>query len=192
MRSAAQRKRLLRRRLLAALATVAGIALLYRIFIAPGGEEIESTAADEQRGYYVLDATMTEMGADGQPRLVVRAKSIEQQLADQSVLLSDLALDYRSESSGTWTVTSDSGRMPADQGSLQLSGNVEVRGTETRGGAVIRTERLAYDTRSGVIQTTDPVTVQFGDHELAGRGLRVALNDGTLRLESNVHGRFNP
>jgi LPS export ABC transporter protein LptC len=108
------------------------------------------------------------------------------------VLLSDLALDYRSEASGTWTVTSDSGRMPADQGSLQLSGNVEVHGTGTRGGAVIRTERLAYDTRSGVIQTTDPVTVQFGDHELAGRGLRVALNDGTLRLESNVHGRFNP
>jgi hypothetical protein len=34
--------------------------------------------------------------------------------------------------------------------------------------------------------------VQFGAYELAGRGLRVALNDGTLRLESNVHGRFNP
>lgn len=192
MRSAAQRKSLLRRRLLAALATVAGFALLYGIFIAPGGEEIESTAADEQRGYYVLDATMTEMGADGLPRLVVRAKTIEQQLADRSVLLSDLALDYRSESSGTWTVTSDSGRMPADQGSLQLSGNVEVRGTEARGAAVIRTERLAYDTRGGIIQTTDPVTVQFGAHELAGRGLRVVLNDGTLRLESNVHGRFNP
>jgi LPS export ABC transporter protein LptC len=192
MRSAAQRKNVLRRRVLAALATVAGFALLYGIFVAPGGDEIESTAADEPRGYYLLDATMTEMGADGLPRLVVRAKSIEQQLADQSVLLSDLALDYRTESSGTWTLTSENGRMPVDQGSLQLSGNVEVRGTEARGAAVIRTERLAYDTRSGIIQTTDPVTVQFGAHELAGRGLRVALNDGTLRLESNVHGRFNP
>lgn len=192
MRSAAQRKSLLTRRVLATGATVAGFALLYGLLIAPGGDEIASTTADEQRGYYLRDATMTEMGTDGLPRLVVRAESIEQQLADQSVLLSDLALDYRTESSGTWTVTSETGRMPADQGSLQLSGNVEVRGTEARGAAVIRTERLAYDTRSGVIQTTDPVTVQFGEHELAGRGLRVVLNDGTLRLESNVHGRFNP
>lgn len=192
MRSAAQRKRLLTRRVQAAVATLAGFALLYGIFVAPGGDEIESTAADEQRGYYLLDAVLTEMGTDGSPRLVVHAKSIEQQLADQSVLLSDLALDYRTESSGTWTVTAENGRMPADQGSLQLSGNVEVKGAEARGAAVIRTERLAYDTRSSIIQTTDPVTVHFGVHELTGRGLRVVLNDGTLRLESNVHGRFNP
>jgi LPS export ABC transporter protein LptC len=192
MRSAAQRKSLLIRRVLAAGATVAGFALLYRFVLAPGGDRIESTAADEQRGYYVLHATMTETGADGQPRLVVRAVSIEQQLADQSVLLTDLTLDYRTASSGTWTVTAENGRMPANRDSLQLSGNVEVRGSEARGAAVIRTERLAYDTRGGIIQTTDPVTVQFGAYELAGRGLRVALNDGTLRLESNVHGRFNP
>lgn len=192
MRSAAQRKSLLIRRVLAAGATVAGFALLYGLLIAPGDDEIESAMADEQRGYYLRDATMTEMGTDGLPRLIVRAVSIEQRLADQSVLLSVLALDYRTESSGTWTVTAETGRMPADQRSLQLSGNVEVRGTEARGAAVIRTERLAYDTRSGVIHTTDPVTVQFGAHELAGRGLRAVLNDGTLRLESNVHGRFNP
>jgi lipopolysaccharide export system protein LptC len=43
-----------------------------------------------------------------------------------------------------------------------------------------------------VIQTADPVSVQFGAHQLEGRGLRVVLNDATLRLESNVHGRFNP
>jgi lipopolysaccharide export system protein LptC len=43
-----------------------------------------------------------------------------------------------------------------------------------------------------VIQTADPVAVQFGAHHLEGRGLRVVLDDGSLRLESNVRGRFNP
>jgi len=108
------------------------------------------------------------------------------------VLLSDLSLDYRTAASGTWMVTARQGRMPPDRGSLLLSGDVTVRGTEARGTAVIRTDRLAYNTTSSVIQTADPVSVSFGKHELRGRGLRVVLNDGTLRLESNVHGRFNP
>ena len=191
MRSAAQRKSALIRAAVTTAAFVAGLALLYRLLSEPG-EEFESSAAEEERGYYLIDSVLKEMGSDGRPRVVVRAKTIEQQLADQSVLLSDLALDYRTESSGTWTVTAASGRMPPDRGSLLLSGDVEVRGTESRGSGVIRTEHLTYDTRSSVIQTTDPVTVQFGAHELNGRGLRVVLNDGTLRLESNVHGRFNP
>jgi len=192
MRSAAQRTNVLSRRAVSAAATVAGLALFYGLFGPAGDDDLESIAADEPRGYYLLDAVLTELGADGLPRVVVRAKSIEQQLSDQSVLLADLQLDYRTESSGTWTVTADNGRMPPDRGSLQLSGDVEVKGSEARGAAVIRTERLAYDTISSLIQTSDPVTVRFGAHELSGRGLRVVLNDGTLRLESNVHGRFNP
>lgn len=175
-----------------AAATVAGLALVYGLFGPPWGDDIEWRAADEPRGYYLVDAVLTEMGVDGLPRVVVRAQSIEQQLADQSVLLSDIALDYRTESAGTWTLTADTGRMPPDRGSLLLSGDVEVKGTEARGAAVIRTEHLSYDTTTGIVQTADPVTVRFGTHELAGRGLRVVLNDGTLRLESNVHGRFNP
>ena len=191
MRPAAQRKSALNRFGVTVAASAAGLALLYGLFGAPQDDFVTSSA-DEPRGYYVVDATLTEMGADGTPRVVVRAKSIEQQLADQSVLLSDLSLDYKTAASGTWMVTARQGRMPPDRGSLLLSGDVTVRGTEARGTAVIRTDRLAYNTTSSVIQTADPVSVSFGKHELRGRGLRVVLNDGTLRLESNVHGRFNP
>ena len=71
-----------------------------------GGDEPQTTDAEERRGYYLTDATLTEMGADGTPRLVVRAKNIEQQLSDQSVLLTDLKLDYRTDTNDIWTVTS--------------------------------------------------------------------------------------
>jgi LPS export ABC transporter protein LptC len=89
-------------------------------------------------------------------------------------------------------MTADQGRMPSTAKSLLLSGDVEVTGAQERGGAVIRTDQLAYDTTTSVIQTAEPVSVQLGKHRLEGRGLRVVLNDGTLRLESNVHGRFVP
>jgi LPS export ABC transporter protein LptC len=192
MRSTAQRARILRQRLLTSAAIVAGAWLGYGVLVGGDDDEFESAAADDERGYYVNAATLTEFGPDGAPRIVLRADSIEQRLADQSVLLSNLELDYQTPEAGAWTVTAAQGRMPAAATALLLSGDVLVTGHEARGAAVIRTDQLSYDTVTSVIQTAEPVSVQFGPHSLQGRGLHVVLNDGTLRLESNVHGRFVP
>ena len=191
MRSTAQRARLLRKRLLTTAAVVAAGVLAYGLFTGDEGG-IDVTAADEDRGYYVTHATLTEFGPDGSPRVVLHAESIEQRLSDQSVLLADLTLDYTTAKAGQWTVTADRGLMPAAATALLLSGDVRVTGEQARGGAVIRTDQLSYDTGTSVIQTAEPVSVQVGAHQLEGRGLRVVLNDGTLRLESNVNGRFVP
>jgi LPS export ABC transporter protein LptC len=193
MRSAAERKSRLRRRSIGTAAVLAGAVTLYRLLLGGGTDPIETTTPEQRRGYYLSDAVLTEVGVDGRPRMVVRADNIEQQVEDRSVILSHLELDYRTEATGTWKVTADRGRMPVDQTSLQLAGNVTVRGGEPGGPvAIIRSEQLAYDTGASIIQTPDPVTVVFGKHELNGRGLRVDLNARTLRLESNVNGRFLP
>jgi LPS export ABC transporter protein LptC len=195
MRSAADRARDLIRRTVVFAALLAGAALLFRMF-EPGDDEVTSEGSVQERGYYLLDATLTELGPDGKPRVIVRAREIEQQLADASVRLNDLVLDYQTQKTGAWHVTADRGRMPQDRTTLQLEGNVRVTGTPAQAAegtqAVIVTDELAYDTRANVIQTAAPVAIRFGTHELRGRGLRVALNDGTLRLESNVNGRFSP
>lgn len=194
MRSAADRTRHLIQRIVTMVAVVAGGALLLKMLAGSPDDALESAAAADERGYYLNDAKLTELGADGRPRVVVRAKSIEQQLADQSVRLVQLELDYTTQKQGEWHVTADRGRMPSDHGSLQLEGNVLVVGAAERseGKAVIRTDELAYDTRTNVVQTAAAVSVDFGPHQLRGRGMRVGLNQGTLRLESNVNGQFKP
>jgi len=193
MRPPAKRKERLIRRLLAVTAFAAGLVLFYRILVGNGGDDIEASQSPDRRGYYLNDAILTELGVDGRPRTVVRARNIEQQLADQSVLLTGLELDYHSAEAGDWTVTAERGRMPVSRESVQLAGNVTVSGGEKGGPlAIIRTEQLAYQMESSIIQSTDPVTIVFGQHELNGRGLTVNLNAGTLRLESNVNGRFQP
>jgi len=192
MRSAAQRSRLLRQRLLTATAIVAGTWLAYGVLVGGDDDEFEAAGPDEGRGYYVNSAQLTEYGPDGTPRIVLHADAIEQRLADQNVLLQKLAIDYQTAEAGAWTVTAAQGLMPVAATALLLSGDVVVTGSEARGAAVIRTDQLSYDTVSSVIQTAEPVSVQFGSHRLEARGLRVVLNDGTLRLESNVHGRFVP
>jgi LPS export ABC transporter protein LptC len=191
MRSTAQRTRLLRQRLLTTAAVVAAGLLAYGLFTGHE-DDVEVTTTDEDRGYYVTQATLTEFGPDGAPRVVLQAESIEQRLSDQSVLLSDLKLDYTTAKAGQWQVTADRGRMPAAATSLLLSGDVQLTGDQAHGSAVIRTDQLSYDTGTSVIQTAEPVSVKVGAHWLEGRGLRVVLNDGTLRLESNVNGRFIP
>jgi LPS export ABC transporter protein LptC len=192
MRPAPQRARRLTHRLVIAAAIVAGATLAWQILGGGGDDAIEAAATDEDRGYYLNQTRLTEFGPDGAPRIVLRAKSIEQRLSDQSVLLHDLSVDYSTPQAGKWTVTSAEGRMPQAATALLLSGDVRVTGNEARGTALIRTDQLSYDTTSSVIQTAEPVSVQFGNHRLEGRGLRVVLNDGTLRLESNVHGHFVP
>lgn len=193
MRSPAQRAHALRQRLLTVVAIAAGAWLGYTLLGGGGGDEFEATGGDEDRGYYVNTATLTEFGPDGSARIVLRADTIEQRLSDQTVELRHLTVDYQTAEAGAWTVTAARGHMPAAATALLLSGDVVVTGRESRGGpATIRTDQLSYDTKTSVIQTAEPVSVQFGAHQLQGRGLRVVLNDGTLRLESNVNGRFSP
>ena len=191
MRSAAKR-RVLKRRIVTTASSVAGLALLYGLLSGHEESDAEFGNASAQRGYYMNDATLTEMGKDGRPRVIVHAVNIEQQLSDQSVRMSQLELDYHTKESGNWHVTAREGAMPADRKSIQLSGNVAITGVESRGEALIRTERLSYDIDDAIVQTEDPVSVRFGPHLLKARGLHAELNAGTLKLESDVNGHFAP
>jgi LPS export ABC transporter protein LptC len=192
MRPPAERPPLAAQWFLWILAIIAGLGLLYAILSDRDRDDTETTGTEERRGYYLTDATLTEMGPDGHPRLVVRAKLIEQQLSDQSVLLKDLKLDYRTDTNEMWTVTSHGGRMPPDRRSLLLAGDVVVTGSTRRGSPEIHTDTLSYDTATNLIQTSDVVNIRFGHNDLRGRGLRANLNSGTLQLESNINGRFQP
>jgi LPS export ABC transporter protein LptC len=192
MRPAHQRARVLTDRLVAAAAGLAGLVLVYGLFGGWDESDVEHGPTAPPRGYFATDATLTEMGANGRPRFIVHAREIEQQLGDESVLFTDVALDYRAKDLGNWHVTALEGHMPQDRKSLLLSGDVTITGAADRGGAVIRTDKVAYDIDRGVVQTAEPVAIRFGAHELNARGLHAMLNTGALRLESDVNGRFIP
>ena len=73
---------------------------------------------------------------------------------------------------------------------VELSGDVHVNGTPpgTLRPAEIVTNLLAFDTNTKIASTQDPVTVTWSGQELKGKGMRAALNDGRVQLESAVHG----
>jgi LPS export ABC transporter protein LptC len=192
MRPPHQRARVLTDRVVALAAVAAALAMLYGLVGGWDDSDVEHSPAAAPRGYFATDATMTEMGADGRPRFVVHAREIEQNLGDQSVQLKDVTFDYLAKDVGNWHLTALNGSMPEDRKSLFLSGDVTITGAADRGGAVIRTDKVNYDIDDGVVQTAEPVSVRVGAHDLNARGLRAMLNAGTLRLESDVNGRFTP
>jgi len=192
MRPAARSTESRNQRMIGAAAFVAAFTLLYGLLAGRDSNDFESGPTDEDRGYYLTDATVTEMGLDGKPRITLHAMRAVQQLSDQSVNLETVRMDYAAQQTGPWKVTAERGHMAPDHTTMMLAGDVHVTGTEAGGAAVIDTDELTYDTKSNFVQTAAPVTVRFGDHELRGRGLRADLNAGTLKLESNVNGRFTP
>jgi LPS export ABC transporter protein LptC len=177
------------RRLSIALAAIGALLLAWQLFSGADEDEFEQVAADDERGYYLDQATLTEMGANGRPQVVITARLIEQLREDESIAMHDLAIDYATANAGTWVMTARNGRMPADRESVLLSGDVTLRG---RDGAVVRTDLLTYDTLRNFVSTAEPVTIEFGAHRLAARGMRADLNAGTLQLESAINGLFTP
>jgi LPS export ABC transporter protein LptC len=171
------------------LAVIGALLLTWQLFSGDERDAFEQVAARDERGYYLDTATLTEMGPEGRPQVVIKARLIEQLRADDSIAMHDLAIDYATTGAGPWTMTAKRGRMPADRNSVLLSGDVILRG---RDGAVVRTDLLTYDTVADLVSTAEPVTIEFGAHRLDARGLRADLNAGKLQLESAIHGEFKP
>jgi LPS export ABC transporter protein LptC len=171
------------------LGVIGALLLAWQLFSGTDPDEFEQVAARDERGYYLDQATLTEMGPEGRPKAVIKARLIEQLRGDDSIAMHDLAIDYATEGAGPWTMTAQRGHMPADRNSVLLSGDVTLRG---RDGAVVRTDQLNYDTVANLVSTAEPVTIEFGPHRLAARGLRADLNAGNLQLESAINGVFNP
>jgi len=76
---------------------------------------------------------------------------------------------------------------------VQLTGNVVVKGQAPGGGEplMLSTDNMRVNTPTQYIETTAPVKLNWAGHELTARGMQADLKAGTLRLESDVHGKFS-
>jgi lipopolysaccharide export system protein LptC len=51
---------------------------------------------------------------------------------------------------------------------------------------------MSLDTVGEVAETKAPVELAFGTHRMRALGMRADLRSGSLRLESDVNGKFTP
>lgn len=154
----------------------------------------EAPARAIDPGYSARDARIVETGDDGRPRYRLHAELITQPPGDPRVLLTRPRLAYTDAGGGTWNATAQSGVVAEAREHIELTGEVELDGRfgGTGDRAVMRTERLEFDTERELATTAEPMTIDWSGHSLSAKGVRADLRAETLRLESRVHGRFIP
>jgi LPS export ABC transporter protein LptC len=148
----------------------------------------------EDLGYGARDATLIETGADGRPKYTLNAKRIEQHPKDGSVQLDVVHMILDDPDGNRWTVDAQRGDILSGGDNIDLSGDVHVAGIlpGTQQPADISSDRLSFDTRNDVVTTEDPVTLLWSGRQIHSVGIFASLKDSHVRLESAVHGIFQP
>lgn len=183
------------------LLSVVGLILIIAVgvFLVDRGPNSPTVRAANARsagdmGYAATNAEVIETGDDGRPLYTVRAAVIRQALNSEVVNLEDVQMEFHSTEGDVWMARADQGQIVEDGAHVHLTGAVSVSGMlpGAQEPARITTDRLSFDTRAEVVRTQSPVTLDWSGRTLRGQGLVASLKANTVRLESNVHGRFAP
>jgi LPS export ABC transporter protein LptC len=184
-------------RVIGALALIAligaGLVILDRQQLMNGSSQTQKQGSEtRETGYSARHAEIIETGPDGRPMYIVRAENVRQIPEAQAVMLETVRMEMRDDSGQRWTGRADYGQIFQDAAHIQLTGDVLVSGTfpGSQDTAEISTERLSFDTRSEIVKTRSPVTLNWGGKRIRANGLVANLKDQSLRLESQVHGLF--
>jgi LPS export ABC transporter protein LptC len=180
------------------------LAALATTWLALRDRAVEDDAGQAPRlglGYYVRDARLTGTGPDGRILYRVAAASGEQLLADGTITMQDVAVDYEPAAEVPWKLRADRGQIPPDRNIIELAGDVTAStapnpaatGARDRSSAaplLIRTDYLELDPEAYIARTERMVAVERGRDTLRARGMRVYLKQDRLQFSSEVRGRF--
>jgi LPS export ABC transporter protein LptC len=145
-------------------------------------------------GYYLKNTVLTDYDATGAASIRIEAERIDQIDHSAEVELSNVRVDYQAPNGQNWMMFGDTAHVQPGGKVVDVAGNVRLQGEATGRSSVpvVRTDSLSFDVADSIATSKSDVRLEFGPHSLAGRGLVANLKERTLRLESKVHGHFQP
>ena len=189
-------------------ALLLGAALLTGFIVFRNPSTDDSTPAGPRLGYgyYVKEARLTGTGPDGQILYRVTTTAAEQVLADGTITMRDVTVDYEPTAQVPWKLRADRGQIPPDRNIIELVGDVVATTEATAVGPadaaakdrastvplLIRTDYLELDPEAYIARTERFVAVERDRDTLLARGMRVYLKQDRLQFNAEVRGRFLP
>jgi LPS export ABC transporter protein LptC len=145
-------------------------------------------------GYYLKNTVLMDYDEAGVPTIRIEAERIDQIAHTPEVVLNNVRVNYLSQNGQNWVMFGDVAHVQPGGKAVDVSGNVRLQGesVDRSPSAVVHTDALTYDVTDSIASTKSDVRIDFGEQSLTGRGLVANLKERTLRLESKVHGRFQP
>lgn len=186
-----------------AFLVAAALTTTWLVFRSPSTDVEESSSPRLGLGYYVKDAQLTGSGPEGRILYRVSAASAEQLLADGTITMRDVAVDYDAAAQVQWQLRADRGQIPPDRNIIELAGDVTarttvgrattgIRGRSSAAPLLIRTDYLELDPEAYIASTERMVAVERDRDTLRARGMRVYLKQDRLQFNSEVRGHFLP
>jgi LPS export ABC transporter protein LptC len=156
--------------------------------VRPGTE----ARVDDVPGYSARNAQVIETGDDGRPAFTVNARVVRQRANDTRIQLDAPHMTFLTTESGVWRVDARAGQIQADGSNIDLYGDVKMNGELSGTPVVIGTSIISYDTHDEIARTHAPVTFDTRGGTLRATGLVANFKEGSVRLESHVHGTYPP
>jgi LPS export ABC transporter protein LptC len=178
------------------IAIVIGAAYLAG-FRAPLGKSPRQQAPSDAPtyDYEANDVVVRQMGPDGSLQYQIDAKRVAQLAENGQIAASGLTLhfdppDAKHDLARRWIVTAARAELPASGNVVTLLGDVLVRGRPAGASqeAQFRTERLNYDLGTQDVSSDAEVEMTWGRNKLRGQQLKANIKQGTVAIESKVHG----
>lgn len=177
------------------LAVVAGIAqlLLWWLGPAPKGKDF---VGPPRSGYTLINARVTELGADGHPSFHLQAPQIERREGDDSLYLNSPTFQMPAKKPGApdWHGKSLYGWVNKAGTVLKLQGPVLMHrpAFDTTAATSIVTSDVTAWPKESRLETAAPARIQQGTSTMRGIGMRANLNKKHLELLDDVHSTFMP
>lgn len=161
------------------------------------GLGLGSAPADEpvEMGYVARGARLVQTDENGVPQYVLEADIMRQTPDSRDVHADGLDVRYDPRSdSPPWRLTARNGVLPAGSTRVQLRGEVRLVGRLPGASqdTQLETPELDFDLHEHIAESRQSVVLRSDAGRLSARGFTANLKQGTLRLESSVHGRFSP
>ena len=163
--------------------------------------------SDTHSDYYMSDFRARRFGADGQIEYVVAGETLAHYPLDDHSKITTPRLELRRDNV-LWIVESERGRYDPTPDLFTLRGDVVIKRTlqaaesgspksdteqsqAVDGNAlVMTTNSLRIATKSNMVETDETVNITANTWQLQATGLRTAIDEGQLKLLSNVIGRY--
>jgi len=145
------------------------------------------------RGYYLKQARILGMAAEGNLLYEIEAQYAEQQ-PDDRVDFSQVRIQYAPDSDVPWVITADQATLREGAPRIALRGHVQIlnSGESTDRDTEIRTQYLELDPERFIAETEERVQIRFGSRSVTATGMLASLNDDKIELKSNVRGKIAP
>jgi len=168
------------------------LAILSRNWVEdPAGEPDEATIdmRASQADYYLEAFETRKYDAEGNPQYVMKGDTLSHYPQDdRSVIVEPRLVVYRRNI--VWKMSSPRGVFTPQPDTFVLDGDVSMLRRGSEEDVKLETSNVVVMTEANKVTTDQPITVTADSWQLRSIGLESDINDGTLKLLSNVTARY--